>query len=69
MLVYYYFFNQGKTPNNPKALNKMSFLEQDWLLLGQKNQMVFIIHRQRNHMIQRYKYCLLIVSCWLALLC
>lgn len=43
-----FFSTKEKTPNHLKALNKMSFFEQDLLLLGQKNQMVFITHQQRN---------------------
>lgn len=40
----YFFYNQGKTPPNLKALNKTIFFEQDLLFLGQKNQVAFITH-------------------------
>lgn len=39
-----FFYNQGKTPPNLKALNKTIFFEQDLLFLGQKNQVAFITH-------------------------
>lgn len=63
----FFFPTKEIISNHLKALNKTGFFEQD-SLLGQKNQMVFITHQQRNHTIRGSNYCLLIVSCQQTLL-